>query len=163
AAWVLWLLGYPDQALARSQEALMLAQEQTYPFSLVQALLWAAGLHQFRRERVEAQARAEAAMALSTAQGVPDWLAVGTIRRGWALAVQGHGAEGIAQIHQGLAAMQAVGVELSRAHWLALLAEAYGHVGQTQEGLSVLAEALAMVPNESREMLGRRDQLRYND
>src|SRR2546426_6398988 len=123
----------------------MLAQEQTHPFSLAQALLWAAGLRQFRRERAEAQARAEAAMLLSTEQGFPDWLAVGTMQRGWALAAQGHGAEGIAQIQQGLAALRAAGVELGRAHWLALLAEAYGYVGQTHEGLNVLAEALAAV------------------
>ena len=34
AAWALWLLGYPDQALARSHEALTLAQELSHPFSL---------------------------------------------------------------------------------------------------------------------------------
>ena len=43
--------------------------------------------------------------------------------------------------------MQAAGVKLRRAHWLALLAEAYGQVGETQAGLSVLAEALATVHN----------------
>ena len=144
-AWILWLLGYPDQALEKSQEALTLAQEQAHPYSLARALLWAAGLRQFRRERAEAQARAEAAMILSTEQGFPNWLPIATIQWGWALATQGHGGEGIAQIHQGLAAMRATGVELGRPHWLALLAEAYGHVGQTQEGLKVLSEALATV------------------
>ena len=146
-AWVLWLLGYPDQALARSQEALTLAQEQQHPYSLVHALGFAAGLHQFRREKAAAQARAEAAIILATEQGFPFWGEMGTMRRGWALAAQGHGEEGIAQIQQGLAAMQAAGVKLGCAHWLALLAEAYGHVGETQEGLSVLAEALATVHN----------------
>src|SRR5688500_13138790 len=38
AAWVLWAMGYPDQAVMRSQEALALAQELGQPFSLVQAL-----------------------------------------------------------------------------------------------------------------------------
>ena len=120
-AWILWLLGYPDQALEKSQEALTLAQEQAHPYSLAQALLWAAGLRQFRRERAEAQARAEAAMILSTEQGFPSWLPIATIQWGWALATQGHGGEGIAQIHQGLAAMRATGVELGRPHWLAIL------------------------------------------
>jgi predicted ATPase/class 3 adenylate cyclase len=146
-AWLLWLLGYPAQALEKSQQALTLAQEQAYPFRLAQALLWAAGLHQFRRERAEAQARAEAAMILSTERGFPDWLAVATMQRGLALAAQGHGEEGMAQIHQGLAAIRATGVELGRPHWLALLAEAYGYMGQPQEGLSVLAEALTTVHN----------------
>ena len=34
AAWALWLLGYPDQALRRSSEALTLAQELAHPSSL---------------------------------------------------------------------------------------------------------------------------------
>ena len=38
AAWALWFLGYPDQALKRSHEALTLAQELSHPFSLAFAL-----------------------------------------------------------------------------------------------------------------------------
>ena len=72
-------------------------------------------------------------------------MAWGTILRGWALAEQGQGEEGIAQIRQGLAACRATGAEVWRPHFLALLAEAYGKAGQTEEGLSVLAEALAVV------------------
>ena len=34
-SWIQWLLGYPDAALMRSQEALILAQQQAHPFSLV--------------------------------------------------------------------------------------------------------------------------------
>jgi predicted ATPase len=48
-------------------------------------------------------------------------------------------------MHQGLAALRATGTELRRPYYLALLAEAYGKVGQTEEGFSVLAEALATV------------------
>ena len=66
AALALWFLGYPDQALKRSHEALTLAQELSHPFSLALALDWAAWLHQFRREGQAAQERAEAAIALST-------------------------------------------------------------------------------------------------
>src|SRR5262245_52063780 len=33
-AWGLWYLGYPDQALVRSHEAVTLAQQIAYPFSL---------------------------------------------------------------------------------------------------------------------------------
>ena len=141
----LWLLGYPDQALQRSQEALTLAQELSHPFSLAFALYFAAMLHQFRREAQAAQERAEAAMALATEQGFAFWLAWGTILRGWALAEQGQGEEGIAQMRQGLAACRATGAELYRPYFLALLAEAYGQAGQAEEGLHVLAEALAVV------------------
>jgi predicted ATPase len=62
--------------------------------------------------------------------------------RGWALAMQGHGEEGIAQIRQALAAWRTMGAGLAVSHWLTLLAEAYGSAGQAEEGLHLLAEAL---------------------
>ena len=65
--------------------------------------------------------------------------------RGWALAMQGQGKEGIAQLHQGLAAWQATGTEMQRPHFLTLLAEAYGKVGEAEQGLAALVEALAQV------------------
>jgi predicted ATPase len=67
------------------------------------------------------------------------------VRRGWALAERGQEGEGIQQIHQGMAAHRATGVELYRPHHLALLAEAYEKTGQVEEGLRALAEALTVV------------------
>jgi predicted ATPase len=71
-------------------------------------------------------------------------LAYGTILRGWALTMQGEGAEGVAQMRQGLVAYQTTGAELQRPYFLSLLAEAYQKGGQPEEGLQVLAEALAI-------------------
>jgi DNA-binding winged helix-turn-helix (wHTH) protein/class 3 adenylate cyclase/tetratricopeptide (TPR) repeat protein len=146
-ALALWLLGYPDQAVKRSNEALTLAQAQSLPHSLVFALALqsAASLHQLRREVQAAQVRAEAVIALSTEQGFMSRLAAGTVTRGWALAEQGQGEVGIAQIRQGIAALQATGTAMAGPRVLALLAVAYGHVGQTEEGLHVLTEALTVV------------------
>jgi TOMM system kinase/cyclase fusion protein len=141
---VLWLLGYPDQALTSSHEPFPLAQELSHPFSLAYALDFAALLHQLRQEGQVAQERAEAAMTLSTEQGFPLWLAIGMILRGGTLAEQGQGTEGMAQMRQGLAVFQATGVEAGKPYFLALLAKAYGR-GQAEEGLSVLDEALAAV------------------
>jgi predicted ATPase len=70
-------------------------------------------------------------------------VASGTHDRGWALAMQGHVAEGIALIRQGYAAFRATGGE--RGSLLALLAEALGKAGAAEEGLRVLAEGLALV------------------
>ncbi len=143
----IWVLGYPDQALQSIHQALTLSQEFTHPFSLAFALTMAAVVHQFRREAQTVQQRAEAVIAVSTEQGFPHWLAYNTILRGWALTAQGGGAEGIAQMRQGLAAYRATGAEIHRPYFLALLAEAYGEVGQPEEGLTVLVEALAIVDN----------------
>jgi predicted ATPase len=141
AALALWVLGYPDQAQQRSEEALAWAQELAHPFSLAFALIHAARLHQDRREGALTYTRAEAGIALATAQGFVLFLAHGPILRGWALAEQGQAAEGLAQIRQGIAAKQAIGVESGRSYNLALLADVYGKVGQLDEGLRVLTEA----------------------
>jgi class 3 adenylate cyclase/predicted ATPase len=145
AAWALWFLGYPDQALTRAHDMLTLAQGLSHPFSMGMALNHAAWLHQQRREGQLTQEQAEAAIVLANEQGFPYWVAEGTILRGWALAEQGQGEEGVVQVRQGLAAYRATGAELAWTKWLALLAEAYGKAGQAEEGLSVLAEALAAV------------------
>jgi hypothetical protein len=126
-AQVLWELGYPDQALQRSQEALTLARELARPFNLATALIFAAELHQYRREAQMAYEQAEAALVLSREQGFALRLAQATILRGWALVEQGQGEGGIAQIRQGLAAFRATGV--ATMGFLAVLGEASGKVG----------------------------------
>ncbi|MBI3797029.1 MAG: AAA family ATPase [Deltaproteobacteria bacterium] len=150
-ALTLWLLGYPDQADKRNQEALALARELSHPFSSAGAVGYAAWLFEFRRERTGVQEQAKALLGLAEEQGSSDWSAQGTILQGWALAERGQGEEGIAQIRQGLAALRATGTESPRPYYLALLAKAYGKVGRTEEGLSVLAEAL-----EARQSTGAR-------
>jgi hypothetical protein len=85
----LWLLGYPDQALQRSHEALSLAQDLSHLYSLVLALSFATRCHVLRREARAVQERAEAAMAICAAQGFAPWLAEETLVHGWALTVQG--------------------------------------------------------------------------
>ena len=144
-ALALWYLGHPDQALKRSNESLLLARELSYPHDVVFALCFAAYLHTLRGEARAAQERAEVAITLSTEQEFPLFLAWGTIVQGWVLAEQGQVEEGIAQIRQGLAAWRATGAEAGRPYFLSLLAEAHRKAGQTEEGLAVLAEALAMV------------------
>jgi len=91
------------------------------------------------------QARTEALKTLAREQSFPYFLALGTIWQGWVLAKQGQAEEGIAQMRQGLATYRATGAELLKSDWLALLAEAYGTAGQTEEGLNALAEALDLV------------------
>src|SRR4029450_4428424 len=49
------------------------------------------------------------------------------------------------QLRQGLAAWRAMGAGLTVSYYLALLAEVSGHAGQAEEGLRLLAEALAHV------------------
>ncbi len=134
-----------DPALAqRCHEALTLARELSHPYSLAIALIWAACIHQHRREWYATRERGEAAIELCTEQGFAFWLAMSTILEGCALAEWGQGEDGIAKVRQSLASWRATGAEIARPYFLALLAEAHGKVGQAGEGLKVLTEALDM-------------------
>ena len=145
AAWALWYRGYPDQGLTRNDEAVTLAQQSVHPYSLAFALTCAAQFHQLRREGRAVQACAEAVLSLAREQGFPLWVVIGGILRGWARAHQGQAQEGIAQITQGLRALQATGVETTRSYYLGFLAEAHSVIGQPEVGLRALGEALTLV------------------
>jgi predicted ATPase len=146
--YLLWFLGYPDQALERVHEALLLAQELSHPFSLSRALLAAIRVHRFRREGQANHDRVERLIALSTEQGFLLRAAAGTIEQGRMLVDRGEAAEGIRQIQQGLASARATGSAFARAYHLGSIAEAYGKLGQAEAGLQTLAEALAVVQTD---------------
>ncbi len=71
--------------------------------------------------------------------------AMGPIMRGWAMAVQEHSPEGLVQIRQGLDTYHSTGAEFQRPHFLALLAEVSGLLGQLEGGLAALNEALTLM------------------
>jgi class 3 adenylate cyclase/predicted ATPase len=143
-AWILWLRGYPDQALERIRAALTLAQQCQHPFCLAFTRIWAAEIYQCRREFQAVSMQAAASMTLAHQQEFPLLMAMATVFQGWVLAEQGCADEGIEQIRRGIAAFRATGAELLRPHFLGLLAEAYGRSKRT-EGLEALDEALALV------------------
>jgi predicted ATPase len=145
AAIALWGLGYPDQALHQSQEAVALAQQAPVPSNLAFTLHFAACLRQLRREAREAERLAAATMTLATDYELGHWLGQSTIIYGWAVAVQGQCEAGLAYLRQGLTAMDAAGSELLRPYYLALLAAVYGDLGQPTAGQALLAEAWALV------------------
>jgi predicted ATPase len=145
-AQTLWHLGYPAQALQRSQEALTLDRALSHPRSVATALLLAAMLSWCLRESHRACEQAEATLRLAGEQRFAFRLAEATVLRGWALAAQGQRETGLAQIRQGLNDLRTTGTELNVSHLL-MLAEAASSVGQIQEGLQVIAEALAMSDN----------------
>ncbi|MFN8454075.1 MAG: AAA family ATPase [Anaerolineae bacterium] len=144
-AWNLWELGYPDQALQRSLDALTLAEALAHPHSLVYATVFAAHLRLRRREWQAVQQQAERGIALSTEYGIHYWPSEAMGPLGKVLAEQGQVEEGIVVIRQGLAAWQVQGVEVCLPYMLALLAEVYGQAGRVEAGLNAVTEALAVV------------------
>jgi predicted ATPase len=144
-AVALWLLGFPDQAVDRSREGIALCAESRHPNTLALARFYASFLGQYRREGSVVQRNAEATMAIATDHGFSFWNAAGLTMRGWALAEEGAGTSGIAQLRQGLDDFLATGAGIYRTFFLALLAEALGREGQIGEALRILDEALTLM------------------
>jgi tetratricopeptide (TPR) repeat protein len=80
-ALTLWYLGYPDRALAISEQALTRARQISDPFSLTYALLWKAIVHQLRGEPGEMAKLIDLAMQHAEAHGFGAWVAIGGIFR----------------------------------------------------------------------------------
>jgi predicted ATPase len=138
-------LGYPDQALTRSREALALARELSHSFSEALALLFAQSFHQRRRELQAALERAEALIALSSEHGFPQLLGAGAFFRAGILADQGQLQEGIAGMRAILEGLRAGGMGVGSATLFGTLALAHGKAGQAEEGLALIAEAQGLV------------------
>ena len=144
SAEVLWLLGYPDQALQKSRDSLELARELSHSSTLSFALAFAAWFHQFRGEQHAVQERMEEGIRLATEKGLALGRANVRFLEGWLVAEGGQWQQGIAQMSNFL-------IERGRAsgrwmsHCAALLADAYRKSGQPAEGLEVLNNALARV------------------
>jgi len=143
AAW--WFLGYPDQSIERSREAIALAEELNHPLSIAAALAYVTVLHVFRREPTEALRRAKETIAFANQHDFPQWRTLTTIYEGWALTLQGQTQEGLSQLRHGLEAWRALGHELGRNQYLFLLADAYRAAGQPDRGLAAVAEGLAFL------------------
>jgi predicted ATPase len=145
AAATLWLLGYRVQALARLHEALALAHELSHPFSLAFERCWVGIVSQWRRDVPAVREQAEAAVALATEQGFALWVAMGTSLHGWALAMQGQDAAGLAQVRQGIAAWRSTGAVQHVPYYCTLLADIAAHLGNSADGFQALAEAYTLV------------------
>lgn len=141
---VLWLLGFPDQAVERSHQAAVRARERMDLYGLSIALFNAAKVHQLRREPDATAVHARALLSLAEEQAFPVWFAAGTILAGWAEARWGQWHAGAARIRQGIAAYLANGAAMMHPYFLGLLAEVLDAVGQIDEGLEVLDRALTL-------------------
>src|SRR5262249_4688937 len=141
----LWLLGYPDQAIQRSQAAVVLGLDLGQPSALAMALHFEAVLRQYRREGEQVRTTAEAAAANATGGRLSVWLAGSLVLRGWAMVEQGAGASGIAVLREGLNDWAATGSGSNQTYLRGLLAEALAREGQLDEALPVVAEALALI------------------
>jgi predicted ATPase len=143
AAWAMWFLGEPDQAVERMHRALALAHDLSEPHGLAHVFFFSAILHQLRREKRIAQEHAEAALRIAGEHKLLLYHANALVTRAWARTEPGRH-EAIEELRQGLAAHDSTRTELLRPHFLALLVDALGQTGQAEEALRVVEEGLAV-------------------
>jgi predicted ATPase len=127
-----------------AREGIALAQKLSHPYTLAAVSEGSAMISQFCRNSRETVERADTAIAMAREHGFSVIGALSTLDRGCALAEQGNEAEGLSEMHRGLAAYRASGARLGLPDQLARFAEVYSRTGQIQEGLNSLTEALAL-------------------
>jgi class 3 adenylate cyclase/predicted ATPase len=141
----LLLLGFPEQALASSRQALAQSRELRPPQVLVRELFYAGLFGLLRRDEDDALALAEEAISLASEGHYPFWLQVARIVRGFALAARGDTADGLALARQAAIDRASTGSLGGQTYFLGLLAQLYERTRQRQEAWDALCAALEMV------------------
>ena len=139
-ARLLWMLGFPDQALSKMLQALALGRELDYAPRLAFSLFSAARLRKHRREISETKELAEELINFAENRGFPQRIAHGKYLLGWSLTHQDRIQEGIDLMCQGLDGWTAAGTEKHRPDMMATIAEAHARNGEPEQGLALLAE-----------------------
>jgi predicted ATPase len=142
---VLFCLGFPNQALARSNVAVDEARGLGHPPSLVVTLTFGARLLSLDVDNAALGEWVDQLVAVATEQGFLQWRALGTVYRGWLEVKNGDVTEGISLLRSGSAAYRATGAEMWMPHYTALLARASEIAGQIEEAMTLLDDALQIV------------------
>jgi DNA-binding SARP family transcriptional activator len=145
-ALCLWCLGYPDQAMKRSQQALTLAREFDHPYTLADVLCYAGCMfHALRRDARAYLQVSEELARLVNEKGLMGWLGMATSQLGEALALLGKFEDGIPLMRQGMAIMQADELILYLTRIFSFLGEAQAKAGRLEEGIATIGIALERV------------------
>jgi predicted ATPase len=145
-AFTSWILGYPDQAWRKAEEALRWAEAESNPNTLACVQLFATMILDFRRETLNMQKYAETTMAHSAKHGLPYWHAGSAIIRNAALVRQEKADPNVVdQMRCDLATYRSTGAVIGLPYMMSLLATTLGRFEMPDEGLSLLDDALAVV------------------
>jgi predicted ATPase/class 3 adenylate cyclase len=145
SAFFLWMLGYPDRAVARAEEAMALATRRQHPYTLAYALFHCGYLQLWLREPELVRKHALQLLQLVERYDFPIWRALGTCLLGMADAGLGRAKEGLAQVDEGIALYQEM--KTPPVFWpqlLAIKAGAHGLAGRVAQGLALVDEALEL-------------------
>jgi predicted ATPase len=143
--------GYPDDAVTRIEDALAGARKVSHPYTLELILYHRALLRQLRRESHLAQPLAEEAYAFADEYGFTLIGEAAAVIVGWAIAMQGQTAHGIAHIERALDRHKSSGANIVAWH-LAMLAEAHVRNGTYRVAMDIIGKGLAFAQKSGERM-----------
>jgi class 3 adenylate cyclase/predicted ATPase len=142
-ALALWHLGYPEQALALTHDAVKRAVELRHHFTLTHAhhhVAWLAYFCGLGRATREA---AEAAIRIAEEQGFAFWIAESTMVRGAGMILDGEVERGVEDVRRGIAFNHMAGAHLLDTLFAMYLGDGLLRLGQLPEALATVDEGLA--------------------
>jgi predicted ATPase/class 3 adenylate cyclase len=143
--WALWLLGYPEAALADVDQAVQAARRAGQAATLMYALVHCAWPCAWTGNGIAAEGLLREAIALAEETGGSQWKGLGGVLLGCILAVRGSAAEAIDAIASGLADRRTTRTTLWQPLMFSYLAGAHADLGQFDEAWHWIGEAMARV------------------
>ena len=137
----LWLLGYPEAALADVEHALEDARESRHPATLMHALFFTTWTQTHCGNHLIAKAQLDELVALADEKGSLFWKTLGMLTQCCALALAGEIADPAPMITSGIKAFRSTGGTLWAPSWVSYLAGAYADIGQFDDAWRCVAEA----------------------
>jgi TOMM system kinase/cyclase fusion protein len=144
-AWALWMLGYPDQSLARVTETVELANSLAHPMTVAYAQCFAALIRNHRGDHAEAKEFSEMALDITLPNKLALWTAWAKMQRGWAMAGMQDYEQGIPLMRDGLEGWKNTGARVGFTFFPVTLAEMCLRAGQYSEAADLLEQASPMV------------------
>ena len=142
----LWLLGYPEAALADIDQALKDARESGHAASLAWALIGSFFfVDSYCGNYTTANGRADELLALADEKDAALWRAWGMLGRGWLLDLTGRAADAVQMTTSGIAAWRSTGATMHLPSWLSHLAAVYAELGQLDEAWRCIGEAMSII------------------
>jgi DNA-binding SARP family transcriptional activator/predicted ATPase len=143
-AWVMWFLGYPNQAAEYSRRSLALAQELNHPLARGFAIGRSGVLfNQIIGEPEQALEWNKISRQDSEEKGIHLFRPSEELLRGWIESQIGEVAEGLRMMETGIRERDTSGATRHRPHYLGLLATGYQCAGRFTDGLRAVEQALA--------------------
>ena len=143
-ALALWLLGYPEAALADADQAVKNARKIGQAASMMDALVRASVTHIDCGNYAAANALLDDGVALADEKGTLVWKALGLIFQGWVLVMTGRASDAVQMISSGIAALRPTGTTLWRPLHMSYLARGHANLGRYDDAWHCIAEGLTV-------------------